>query len=37
MLVIIIVISVDGFVEGCILNAVHHVTILGIHEVTSSL
>lgn len=33
-MLIIIVISVNGFVKCCILNAVHHVTILGIHEVT---
>ena len=36
-MLIIIVISVDGFVKCCVLNAIHHVTILGIHELTPPL
>jgi hypothetical protein len=32
-----LVISVDCFVEGRILNAVHLVPIIGVHLVTSSL
>ena len=36
-MLIIFVISVDRFVEGCILNAVHHVPVFGVHLTTSSL
>jgi hypothetical protein len=36
-MLIIFIISVGGFVEGCILNAIHLVTIIGVHKMTSSL
>lgn len=34
---LVIVVSVEGFVEGCILNAVHHVSVFGIHRTSSLL
>ena len=33
----IFVVSVDCLVEGCILNAVHLVTVIGVHLTSSSL
>lgn len=34
---LVIVVSVESFVEGCILNAVHHVSVFGIHRTSSLL
>ena len=36
-MLVIFVVSVDCFVEGSILNAVHNVTVFGVHLTSSSL
>lgn len=32
---VVIVVPVDRFVEGRILNTIHHVTIIGVHRISS--
>ena len=36
-MLVVIVVSVDRFVEGRILNAVHFVPVVGVHSTSSSL